>query len=80
MAKNYKGYAYFENNPSIVKIFQDLEEYLDFCRFELCEFNPADLYNRDSVNWKTYLSSKRRARYNNKPRNNRKRNDQSVSR
>jgi len=80
MAKNYKGYAYFENNPSIVKIFQDLEDYLDFCRFELCEYNPSDLYNRDSTNWKTYMSSKRRVKYNNKPRNNRRRNEQSVSR
>jgi hypothetical protein len=80
MTKNYRGYAYFENNPSIVKIFQDLEEYLDFCRFELRDFNPADLYQKDSENWKAYMSSKRRVKYNNKPRTNWKRNDHAVSR
>jgi hypothetical protein len=81
MAKNYKGYAYFDNNPSIVKIFQDLEEYLDFCRFELIDFKPADLYKKDSSGWQAYMSSKRRSRYTNKPRNNNwKRNENSVSR
>lgn len=48
MAKNYKGYAYFENNPSIVKIFQDLESYLGFCRSYGYKFNEADLYNKKS--------------------------------
>jgi hypothetical protein len=79
MAKNYKGYAYFENNPNIVKIFEDLEAYLDFCRFELRNFDPAELYKRDSENWKAYMSSKRRSKYNNKPRNNWKRNENAVS-
>jgi hypothetical protein len=81
MAKNYKGYAYFDNNPNIVKIFDDLEAYLDFCRFELRDFNPADLYKKDSNDWKAYQYSKRPKRpYNGKPRTNWKRNDQSVSR
>ena len=35
MARNYRGYAYFDNNPNIVKIFDDLEALLDFCRWEL---------------------------------------------
>lgn len=80
MAKNYKGYAYFDNNPIIVKIFDDLDAYLDFCRFELIDFNPADLYKKDSPNWQFYMSSKRRSRNNNKPRsNNWKRNEKSFS-
>lgn len=83
MAKNYKGYAYFDNNPNIVKIFDDLDAYLNFCRLELVDYNPADLYRKDSASWQAYLSSKRRSRYNNKPRNNnynRKRNEKSFSR
>lgn len=59
MAKNYKGYAYFDNNPNIVKIFNDLEAYLDFCRFELAPYNPADLYNRDSWVWRNFEKSRR---------------------
>jgi hypothetical protein len=49
MARNYRGYAYFDNNPQIVKIFDDLEALHDFCRFELLPFNQADLYNKNSL-------------------------------
>ena len=35
MAKNYKDYAYFENRQDVVKIFDDLEAYHNWCRFEL---------------------------------------------
>ena len=59
MAKNYKDYSYFENRPDVVRIFDDLEAYLNYCRFELCEFNPADLYRKDSKNYQNYLHSKR---------------------
>jgi hypothetical protein len=81
MAKNYKGYAYFDNNPNIVRIFEDLEAYLDFCRLELREFNPAELYKKDSDNWKAYQYSKRPKRpYLGKPRNDRKRYENNFSR
>jgi len=46
--------------PEVVKIFNDLEDYLDFCRFELCEFNPAHLYNRSSKNWRDFEWSQKR--------------------
>ena len=59
MSKNYKDFKYFERRPDIVKIFDDLDAYLDFCRFELREFNPADLYKKDSANYQAYLASKR---------------------
>ena len=70
--KNYKDYAYFENRPDVVKIFDDLDAYHDFCRFELRDFNPADLYRRDSQNYGAFLASRRPRRpYNgNKPRYN----------
>ena len=54
MAKNYKDIDYFATRPDIVKIFDDLEKLHDFCRFELMDFNPADLYNRNSKVWQQY--------------------------
>jgi hypothetical protein len=59
MAKNYKHVSYFEDRPDIVKIFDDLEKFQDFCRFELCEFNEANLYNRASQVWNNYYHSQR---------------------
>jgi len=54
MIKSYKGYAYFDNHPEIVKIFEDLEAFHDFCRFELLPFNEADLYNGRSYIWRAF--------------------------
>ena len=59
MAKNYKNVSYFEDRPDIVKIFDDLEKFHDFCRFELAPFNEADLYNRNSQVWNNYYYSTR---------------------
>ncbi len=53
---------YFETRPDIVKIFEDLESYHDFCRFEMIDFNQAELYNRRSKNWQAYEASKGIAR------------------
>ena len=80
MAKNYRDVNYFENRPDIVKIFDDLEKFKDFCRFELCDFNEANLYNRDSQVWNNYYYSTRprkpRVEYNRSGNNNfRQRND-----
>lgn len=59
MAKNYKDYSYFENRPDVVRVFDDLDAYLDYCRIELCDFNPADMYRKDSKNYQNFLYSKR---------------------
>jgi hypothetical protein len=59
MIKNYRGYAYFDNNPEIVKIFNDLEAFHNFCRMEMAPFNEADLYNRGSWVWRNYEKSLR---------------------
>jgi len=77
MAKNYKEYSYFENRPDVVRIFDDLDSYLNYCRIELCDFNPADLYRKDSANYQAYLNSKRPRRpyQGNKPRFEKRRND-----
>jgi len=81
--KNYRDYAYFENRPDVVRVFNDLDAYLDWCRLELREFNPADMYRKDSVNYSAYLASKRPRRpyMGNKPKwENKPRTDQRVAR
>lgn len=76
MAKNYKEISYFETRPDIVKIFNDLEAYLDHCRIMLRPFDPADLYRKESAEYQAYLNGKRPRRpyMGNKPRwdNNRR--------
>jgi len=59
MAKNYNDYNYFENRPDVVRIFDELEAYLNWCRLELAPFNEADLYNRESWAWRNFEKSRR---------------------
>jgi hypothetical protein len=59
MAKNYKDYVYFENRPDVVKIFDDLEAFHDFCRLEMFPFDESHLYNRDSWVWRNFEKSRR---------------------
>jgi hypothetical protein len=59
MAKNYKDINYFETRPDIVKLFDDLEAFHDWCRTELCEFNEGYLYNRESWQWRNFDKSRR---------------------
>ena len=42
--------------PEVKRIFDDLDELFDFCRFELLPFNPADLYNKHSRVWQRYVN------------------------
>jgi len=48
----------------VKKIFEDLEAWLDHCREELIEFNPADLYKskayKDWKNKQDFLARKAR--------------------
>lgn len=44
MARNYKDYQYFANRPDVVKVWEDIDAWLDHCRFNLMDFNPADVY------------------------------------
>ena len=50
---------YLTMKPEVNKIFDDLDAYLDWCRFELQPFNPADLYRKDSATYSSYLNSRR---------------------
>lgn len=53
---------YLTLKPEVVKIFDDLDNYLDFCRFELREYNPSHLYDRNNHNYRAYLESQRSPR------------------
>lgn len=73
----------------VEKIFDDLDRYLDFCRFELRDFNPAHLYDKGNENYRAFLNSQRPPRQwqDRRPRgdynrsgNNGHRNGQSFSR
>ena len=46
---------YFRQNPDIVKIFDDLDKFRDFCRFEGYRFNERDLYSERSRSYQAYL-------------------------
>jgi hypothetical protein len=50
---------YLTMKPEVNRIFEELEAFHDFCRFELREFNPAELYKKDAPNYGAYLASKR---------------------
>ena len=43
----------------VEKIFDDLDNYLDFCRLELREFNPAHLYDKSNDNYRAFTYSQR---------------------
>lgn len=47
---------YLRMKPEVNQIYHDLEEYLNYCRFELIDFNPKDLYKSDS--WKKFNREK----------------------
>ena len=82
MAKNYKDVNYFETRPDIVKIFDDLDAFRDYCRLELIEFNEAHLYNRDAWQWRNYEKSQRPKKQWNgerKPYQGRKYNGERIS-
>ncbi len=66
MSKNYKNVNYFQSRPDIVKIFDDLESFHDYCRLELAPFDESHLYNRESWVWRNYEKSQRSKRSHSK--------------
>ena len=42
------------NFPPVNKIFDDLDKFRDYCRFEGKPFDEADLYNNESSAWQAY--------------------------
>ena len=43
--------------PEVTKIFDDLDEWLDHCRFNLLNYDPKDLYR--SKDYKEFKKSRR---------------------
>jgi hypothetical protein len=56
--------------PEVTRIFDDLDTWLDYCRFNLIAFNPSDMYRsmeyRNFQRGQEYLE--RKARRENRPR------------
>jgi hypothetical protein len=42
------------NFPPVNKIFDDLDKFRDYCRFEGKPFNEKDLYKKDAWVWQAY--------------------------
>lgn len=71
---------YLVMKPEVVKIFEDLEAYHDWCRWELASFDEAELYRKNSPVYSAYLASKRLKRvYNNQARQGKRSNEQNIS-
>ena len=55
---------YLTMKPEVSKIFNDLETWHDHCRFEMIDYNPADLYKskayKDWQRTQEYLQRKAR--------------------
>ena len=55
---------YLTIKPEVHKIYDDLEAWHDHCRFEMINFNPADLYkSKEYKDWQRtqeYLARKAR--------------------
>lgn len=64
------------NFPPVEKIFDDLDKFRDYCRFEGKVFNEADLYKNSSYTWQAYQKYlgwlRAKARGGNRPYENRK--------
>lgn len=62
--------------PPVEKIFDDLDKFRDYCRFEGKVFNEADLYKDSSYVWQAYQKYqgwlRAKARGGNRPYENRK--------
>jgi hypothetical protein len=56
--------------PIVLQIFEDLEHYRNWCRFEGKPFNEADLY-KPQTTWGKYEAYLRRRERDNRKRNSR---------
>ena len=56
--KNKKSQPRKGMKPEVIKIFEELEAYHDYCRFELLKFDPADLFK--SKVWQRFNEGRKR--------------------
>ena len=58
--------------PEVTKIFDDLEEWLDYCRFNLIKYDPRDLYR--SPEYRAFKGGRNyKSKHGNKPHWNNRR-------
>jgi|TARA_B110000977_G_C10579737_1_gene299986 hypothetical protein len=68
-------------NPTVRKVFDDLDKFRDYCRFEAKPFNEKALYNNEDPVWIAYnkwqgwMRAKARSAKEGKPFVNRPRKD-----
>jgi hypothetical protein len=68
LPKNVQNTLYMK--PEVSKIFDDLEAWHDYCRFNLLDFNPADLYRSPEYkNFQRWNGGERRPRTEYKGKN-----------
>lgn len=53
---------YLVMKPEVTKIYDDLEEWLNHCRWEMIKFDPKDLYR--SKEYKEFAKAKKAAQRN----------------
>ena len=51
---------YLTMKPEVSKLFDDIEAWHDHCRFEMIDFNPADLYKSKAYKDWVYYSNGRK--------------------
>ena len=49
---------YLRMSPEVTKIFNDLDAWLNYCRFRMIKFDPADLYR--SAEYREWQERRRR--------------------
>ena len=42
------------NREAYTKVFNDLDKFRDYCRFEGKVFNEEELYKKDAIVWQAY--------------------------
>lgn len=50
--------SYFAERPDVVKVFNDLEKFKNFCRFNAYKWDEANLYKNESIEWQSFLNNK----------------------
>jgi hypothetical protein len=59
------------NRDAYTKVFNDLESFRDYCRFEAKPFDEQSLYKKGDKVWEGYLSYQKYVERKNRRRNNR---------
>jgi hypothetical protein len=59
------------NRAAYNKVFEDLESFRDYCRFEAKPFNEKSLYKKGDKVWEGYLSFQKYLERKNRRRNSR---------